>query len=69
MRFTKTGPTGGDETAPYSVSDYRAKTIEEFVNEVLEQKTEDLGSVQSIQDIAKEELGLVDPNTVIIDPE
>ena len=40
-----------------------------FTNEVLEQKTEDLGSVQSIQDIAKEELGLVDPNTVIIDPE
>ena len=41
----------------------------EYANEVLEQKTEDLGSVQSIQDIAKEELGLVDPNTVIIDPE
>ena len=41
----------------------------EHANEVLEQKTEELGSVQSIQDIAKEELGLVDPNTVIIDPE
>ena len=41
----------------------------EYANEVLEQKTEDLGSVQSIQDIAKEELGLVDPDTVIIDPE
>ena len=41
----------------------------EYANEVLEQKTEDLGSVQSVQDIAKEELGLVDPNTVIIDPE
>ena len=41
----------------------------EHANEVLEQKTEDLGSVQSIQDIAKEELGLVDPDTVIIDPE
>ena len=41
----------------------------EYANEVLEQKTEELGSVQSIQDIAKEELGLVDPNTVIIDPE
>ena len=41
----------------------------EYANEVLEQKTEDLGSVQSVQDIAKEELGLVDPDTVIIDPE
>ena len=41
----------------------------EYANDVLEQKTEELGSVQSIQDIAKEELGLVDPNTVLIDPE
>ena len=41
----------------------------EYANAELDQKTEELGSVQSIQDIAKEELGLVDPNTVIIDPE
>ena len=41
----------------------------EYANEELEQKTEELGSVQSIQDIANEELGLVDPDTVIIDPE
>ena len=41
----------------------------EYANEVLEQKTEELGSIQSIQDIAKEELGLVDPDTVLIDPE
>ena len=41
----------------------------EYANEVLEQKTEELGSVQSIQDIAKEELGLVDPDTTIIDLE
>ena len=41
----------------------------EHANQVLEQKTEELGSVQSIQDIAGEELGLVDPNTVIIDPQ
>ncbi len=41
----------------------------EYANEVLEQKTEELGSVQSIQDIAKEELGLVDPDTILIDPE
>ena len=41
----------------------------EFANQELEQKTEELGSVQSIQDIAKEELGLVDPDTILIDPE
>ena len=37
-------------------------------NQELIDKTKDLGSVQSIQDIAKEELGLVDPDTIIIDP-
>ena len=41
----------------------------EYANEELERKTEELGSVQSIQDIAKEELGLVDPDTILIDPE
>ena len=41
----------------------------EYANEELEKKTEELGSVQSIQDIAKEELGLVDPDTILIDPE
>ena len=41
----------------------------EHANAELDRKTEELGSVQSIQDIAKEELGLVDPDTVIIDPE
>ena len=39
----------------------------EYANEVLDQKTEELGSVQSIQDIAEEELGLVDPDTILID--
>ena len=41
----------------------------EYANSVLEQKKADLGSVQSIQDIAKEELGLVNPDTVVIDPQ
>ncbi len=41
----------------------------EYANSELEQKMEDLDSVQSIQDIAKDELGLVDPDTVIIDLE
>ena len=37
-------------------------------NKELIEKTEAIGSVQSIKDIAKEELGLVDPNTILIDP-
>ena len=41
----------------------------EHANQVLEQKTGELGSVQSIQDIAQEELGLVDPDTILLDPE
>ena len=41
----------------------------EYANEELERKTEELGSVQSIQEIAQEELGLVDPDTVLIDVE
>lgn len=39
----------------------------EHANTVLEEKKEEIGSVQSIQDIAQEELGLVDPDTVLID--
>ena len=41
----------------------------EHANSEPEQKTEELGSVQSIQDIAKEELGLVDPDTILIEPD
>ena len=38
-------------------------------NADLEQKKGELGSVQSVEDIAREELGLVDPDSVIIDPQ
>lgn len=37
--------------------------------EDLEQKIQQIGSVQSVQDIAEEELGLVDPNTIFFKPE
>lgn len=37
-------------------------------NADLTQKKENLGSSSSIKDIAKEELDLVDPNTIIIEP-
>lgn len=41
----------------------------EHANDVLDEKNADLDSVQSIQDIAREELGLVDPDTILIDPQ
>ena len=37
-------------------------------NDELKDKISILGSVQSVQEIAQEELGLVDPETVIINP-
>ena len=38
-------------------------------NEQLRQQIDQLGTVQSIKDIAGEELGLVDPNTSFFSPE
>ena len=38
-------------------------------NRDLQDKIDALGSVQSDRDIAREELGLVDPNTIVIQPE
>ncbi len=37
-------------------------------NAELEEKIGELGSVQSVKDIAQEELDLVDPDTVVINP-
>ena len=45
-----------------------AATLEQE-NRDLQEKIDDAGSVQSVQDIAREELGLVDPNTIVIQPE
>ena len=45
----------------------QAATLEQE-NAELTEKTEHLGSNSSIKQIATEELGLVDPDTVIIDP-
>lgn len=38
-------------------------------NQELHEKIGNLGSVQSVKDIAQEELDLVDPDTVVIDPQ
>lgn len=40
MKFTQTGSTSGDCTAPYSVSNYKAQTVGEFIEEVLQNKAE-----------------------------
>lgn len=38
-------------------------------NQKLEDKIDDQGSVEGVIDYAKDELGLVDPDTVIVEPE
>ena len=40
----------------------------EYENEELEEKIDDLGGVQSVQDIAESELGYINPDTILIDP-
>ena len=40
----------------------------EYQNEELKEKIGQLDSEQSVKDIAREELGLVDPDEVIVDP-
>ena len=46
----------------------QAQQLEQEKDE-LENKIDNLGSLEGVQDIAKDELGLVDPDTVIIEPE
>lgn len=41
----------------------------EFANRELERKIDALDSVQSIEEIAQEELGLVNPDTIFITPQ
>lgn len=41
----------------------------EHDNEILEQRSQSVGSVNTIKEIAQDELGLVDPNTVVIQPQ
>lgn len=40
----------------------------EYANSELKDKVENPDSIDNVRDIAKEELGLVDPKTVVIDP-
>ena len=59
----------GDGDKVLSAEGYTCKRGLEYANTELVEKTENLGSVQSVREIAQEELGLVDPNTVILDPQ
>ena len=50
-------------------ADMQAQAAElEYQNEELEKKIDQLDSVQSVMDIAREELGLINPDEVVIDP-
>ncbi len=41
----------------------------EHENGILDQRLEDIDSVQTVKEIAREELGLVDPDTVVFETE
>ena len=46
---------------------HQAAVLEETIQEY-QDRIDDLGSVQSVEQIAQDELGLVDPDTVILNP-
>ena len=56
-------------------SHWRIHTLYQLVTQVreknrdLQEKIDDVDSVEGVQDIAREELGLVDPDTIVIQPE
>ncbi len=45
MKFHSTGPTRGDCTAPYEVTDCKAKTVGEFIAEVLKEQADEWGYI------------------------
>ena len=50
MRFKQTSKVRGDETASYSVTNYRSKTVGEFIKEVLETMPNEWGYIKVKQD-------------------
>jgi len=63
LRWVHTGILAETENLKSTASEL------EEANADLQQKTEEIGSVKSVEDIAKEELGLVDPDTIILTPQ
>jgi hypothetical protein len=45
MKYRAIGRTRGDETTPYAVSDYKARTVGEFIQEVLTENRGDWGHI------------------------
>ena len=63
LRWTQNGILG-------EIRDMRQEAAQlEQENAALEEKIDNLGNVQGVMDVAQEELGLVDPSSVIIEPE
>jgi hypothetical protein len=46
MRFIQTHSMGSDCTAPYDVKDYKAKTVQEFIQEMLKERPNEWGKIQ-----------------------
>ena len=46
MRFIQTHSVGSDCTAPYDVKDYKAKTVREFIPEMLKERPNEWGKIQ-----------------------
>ena len=46
MRRIVTGRTGGDDMAPYSIYDYKAITVSDFVTEVLAEEPNEWGRIE-----------------------
>lgn len=45
MKFTQIGKTASDETTPYEVTGQKARTVREFINEVLEESPHEWGYI------------------------
>lgn len=53
MKFTQLKPEGGDCTAPYSVSEIKAKTVGELIEEILTENPNEWGyiGIKSVKSI------------------
>lgn len=45
MKFTQLRPAAGDCTAPYSVTNYKAKKVGELIQEILKEKPKEWGYI------------------------
>lgn len=45
MKFQQVGRTAGDETTPYKVTDFKSRTVGEFIQEVLREYPKEWGYI------------------------